>query len=141
MLSSWDIVYKLLLSIAALAISTAGLAGGGVAAASQSSKAIKAGIYTKTRASLSTLTVRDLSYSSKTENIAGLLDLAQNENRIDTIKAMQLSESFSSLRRGDKLLLTCLKNTKCQPDVYYSIAKNSDSTNFRPIPDFRRWVF
>ena len=25
-----------------------------------------------------------------------------------------------------KLLLTCLKNTKCQPDVYYSIAKNSD---------------
>ena len=116
---------KPLLSIAAVAFSTAALAGSGVALA-KSINVFKAGSYTKTGASLSTLVVKDLRYASKAENVAGLLDLAQNENRIDTLKAMQLSGSFSSLHRGDELLLTCLKNAKCQPDSVYAIAKNSD---------------
>jgi hypothetical protein len=118
-------VFRVLLSIAALVVSTAGLAGGGVAAA-KSIKAFKAGSYTKTGASLSTLAINDLRYASRAENVAGLLDLAQDENRINAIKAIQLSESFSSLRRGDELLLTCLKSARCQPDTFYSIAKNSD---------------
>jgi len=118
-------VYKLLLSIAAVAFSAAALAGSSVAVA-KSINLFKAGSYTKTGVSLSTLAIKDLRYASKAENVAGLLDLAQNESRIDTIKAMQLSGPFSSLRRGDALLLTCLKNTECQPDSFYAIAKNSD---------------
>ncbi len=123
--SSWGVVFKLLFSIAAVAISTAALAAGGAAVA-KSIKVFKAGSYTKTGVSLSSLAIKDLRFASKAENVAGLLDLAQNENRIDAIKAMQLSGPFSSLTKGDELLLTCLKNAKCQPDSFYAIAKNSD---------------
>ena len=123
--SSWGGVFKLLFSIAAVAISTAALAAGG-AAVTKSIKVFKAGSYKKTGVSLSSLAIKDLRFASKAENVAGLLDLAQNKNRIDTIKAMQLSGPFSSLSKGDELLLTCLKNAKCQPDSFYAIAKNSD---------------
>ena len=30
------------------------------------------------------------------------------------------------MRKGDELLLICLKNVKCQPDSFYASAKNSD---------------
>lgn len=123
--SSWGPVLKLLLPITAVVFSTATLAAGGAALA-KSKQVFKAGSYSKAGASLSTVVAKDLRYASKAENVAGLLDLAQDENRIETIKAMQLSGSFSSLHRGDELLLICLKNAKCQPENVYAVAKNSE---------------
>lgn len=118
-------MFKLLLTLAALAASTVAFSSGGAAVA-KSITAFKAGAYTKTGASIAALTARDFRHASKAENVAGLLDLAQKENRIDAIEAIQLSGSYSGLRKGDELLLTCLKNVKCQPDSFYAIAKSSD---------------
>ena len=118
-------MFKLLLTLAALAASTAAFSSGGAAVA-KTITAFKAGAYTKTGASIAALTARDLRHASKAENVAGLLDLAQKENRIDAIQAIQLSGSYAGLRKGDELLLICLKNVKCQPDSFYASAKNSD---------------
>jgi hypothetical protein len=123
--SSWGAVFKLLLTLVALAASTAAFSGGGAAVA-KSITIFKAGTYTKTATSIAALTASDLRHASKAENVAGLLDLAQNENRIDAVQAIQLSGSYSGLRKGDDLLLICLKNAKCQPDSFYASAKNSD---------------
>lgn len=123
--SSWDAVFKLLLTLIALAVSSAAFSGGGTAV-TKTISVFKAGNYTKTVTSIAALTARDLRHASKAENVAGLLDLAQKENRIDAIQAIQLSGSFSGLRKGDELLLICLKNGKCQPDSFYASAKNSD---------------
>ena len=115
-------MFKLLLTLAALAASTAAFSSGGAAVA-KTITAFKAGAYTKTGASIAALTARDLRHASKAENVAGLLDLAQKENRIDAIQAIQLSGSYAGLRKGDELLLICLKNVKCQPDSFYASAK------------------
>ena len=45
----------------------------------------RAGKYVKP-ARLTTLAVKDLSYASKADNVAGLLELASAENRIDPTK-------------------------------------------------------
>lgn len=126
MLNIWAAVFRLLLLVASLAISANSLAGGG-AVATKSILTFKAGNYTKSGASISSLAVKDLRYATKSENVAGLLDLAQNESRLDTIKAIELSGPFSSMWRGDELLLKCLKKAQCKPETVYSIAKNSDT--------------
>ena len=77
----------------------------------------KAGTYQKA-GRLASLSATDLRFASKVENIHGLLELAEQEHRIDPIQMMQLSRSFSSTSHGDSLLLTCLRNTKCQPDKF-----------------------
>ena len=77
----------------------------------------KAGTYQKA-GRLVSLSATDLRFASKVENIHGLLELAEQEHRIDPIQMMQLSRSFSSTSHGDSLLLTCLRNTKCQPDKF-----------------------
>jgi hypothetical protein len=121
-LNSSGTVYRFLVSVVAALISSTALAGGGTAVA-KSLNIFKAGNYTKTGVSLSSLAIKDLRYASKAENVAGLLDLAQNENRIEPIKAMQLSGPFSRLRHGDELLLTCLKSEKCDPEVFPAVAQ------------------
>lgn len=123
--SSWGAVFKLFLTLVAFAASTPAFSGGGTAV-TKSITAFKAGAYTKTGASIAVVTTRDLRYASKAENVAGLLDLAQKENRIDAIQAIQLSGPYSSMRKGDDLLLICLKSPKCQPESFYAGAKNSD---------------
>lgn len=84
----------------------------------------KAGSYQKV-GRLASLSAKDLRFASKVENVHGLLELAEQEHRIDPIQMMQLSRSFSSTSHGDSLLLTCLHNTKCQPAEFIKAVNTS----------------
>lgn len=84
----------------------------------------KAGDYMKV-GRLAVLSAKDLRYASKSENINGLLELAEQENRIDTIQMLQLSRSYASVDDGDSMLLACLQNAKCQPDKFLKVANTS----------------
>jgi hypothetical protein len=72
----------------------------------------KAGEYARP-ASLATLSVADLRHARRADNISGLLELAELENRIDPIEKMQFSRAYRSTHQGDVLLLTCLQSDKC----------------------------
>lgn len=84
----------------------------------------KAGDYVKV-GRLAVLSAKDLRYARKSENINGLLELAQQENRIDTIQMLQLNRSYASVVDGDSLLLACLQNARCQPDKFLKVANTS----------------
>ena len=84
----------------------------------------KAGSYVKA-GRLATLSAKDLRNASKVENINGLLELAEMENRIDPIQMMQLSRRFGSVVNGDRMLLACLQNAKCKPDIFIQVTNKS----------------
>jgi len=98
--------------------------GAGVALVHNLEHVFKAGNHVKV-ARIASLHAEDLRYATKTENINGLLELAQSENRIDPIQMMQLSRSYASAANGDSMLLACLQNAKCQPDKFVEIANTS----------------
>ena len=84
----------------------------------------RAGKYSRP-ARLGTLTVKDLRYASTAENVGGLLELATLENRIDPVEMMQFARAYRTTTNGDVLLLTCLRNAMCRPDVYLQIVSTS----------------
>ncbi len=98
--------------------------GGGGAVLRNLEHVFRAGKYVKP-ARIATLTVRDLRYASKVDNVSGLLELAERENRIDPIEMMRLATPFASLDNGDELLLACLQAARCQPKTFLEIAKTS----------------
>ena len=85
----------------------------------------KAGKYQKV-ATLTTIAKADLSYATKADNVHGLLDLAVQENRIDTISLIQLGNRFSAEKNGDRILLACLKITACQPEKFLESIRTSE---------------
>lgn len=84
----------------------------------------KAGGYVKV-GRLAALSAKDLRYASKSENINGLLELAEQENRIDTIQMLQLTRPYATVADGDSMLLACLQNAKCQPDKFLMVSNTS----------------
>ncbi len=72
----------------------------------------KTGSYTKPDASLKVLASSDLGHVSKVHNISGLLELAQNENRIDSIAVIRLSAVVSELNSGRLTSAGMSKNFK-----------------------------
>jgi hypothetical protein len=97
---------------------------GGVAAIGAVPTVFKAGRYSKV-ARLATLHADDLRYASKADNIDGLLALAQAENRLDAVDALQLSARFNPIDSGDLLLLTCIRSQACDPERFLGIAQTS----------------
>ncbi len=75
---------------------------------------------------ISALTVRDLKYASKAENIDGLLELAVIEGRVDKVGSMMAWSRFNAIHSGDLLLLRCLQTPRCEPVPFSSIARASD---------------
>jgi hypothetical protein len=98
--------------------------GGGGAVLRNLEHVFRAGKYVKP-ARIATLTAKDLGYASKVDNVNGLLELAQQENRIDPIEMMRLATPFTSLSNGDAMLLACLQTARCQPRTFLEIAKTS----------------
>ena len=84
----------------------------------------RAGGYSR-QARLGTLTLKDIGHASKIENINGLIDLAQIENRIDPIQAIRFSYLYQQMDQGHVLLLTCLRHPGCRPDVFYDVVQTS----------------
>jgi len=74
---------------------------------------------------LAGLSAKDLRHANRLENINGLLELAANENRIDTIQMLQLPRSYVSVADGDRMLLACLQNAMCQPDKFLVVLNTS----------------
>jgi hypothetical protein len=74
---------------------------------------------------ISSLTLKDLSYGTKAENIDDLLTLAMNENRIDFVQKFKYAQKFQELPEGDKLLFICLKHPNCDLEEFSSIASKS----------------
>lgn len=98
--------------------------GGAGALVSDLQYVFKSGEYLKV-ARLASLSAKDLRYASRVENITGLLELAQQENRIDPIQMMRLSKLYASVADGDGLLLVCLRNISCQPEKFTEIVNTS----------------
>lgn len=63
--------------------------------------------------------------ASKIENIQELINLAVKENRINFLDQFQYIKLFKSMKDGDRLLLKCLKNPKCNLKNYSLIVKKS----------------
>lgn len=84
----------------------------------------KAGRYVKVTR-LTSLTAHDLRYASKVDNINGLLELAEQEQRIDPVQMMQLSRRFTAVANGDHMLLACLQHSKCRPETFVEVIKTS----------------
>lgn len=76
-------------------------------------------------ARLAGLSAHDLRPASKAENISSILELAEKENRIDTIQMMQLARSFALIPDGDRVLLACLQKESCQPERFLEIVRTS----------------
>ena len=74
----------------------------------------RAGKYARP-ARLATLSMKDLKYSTVADNIVGLVQLAQDENRIDPIAAMRIHRRYENVQRGDELLFSCLRVARCRP--------------------------
>jgi len=85
----------------------------------------KAGSYKKF-SQIGSLTSKDLNYATKVENIEGILDLAAQENRIDSIQMLRYAKLYSSQNKGDLLLLKCLKVRGCNPESFIGIIKTSE---------------
>lgn len=84
----------------------------------------KAGDYARV-ARLANLTSKDLRFASKVDNVNGLLELAEQERRIDPIQMMRLSRAYSSSIDGDGLLLICLRVSACQPETFLQVVNTS----------------
>lgn len=99
--------------------------GGGVALTERVlEKTFKAGKYER-RAQLAMLGANDLSHASKVDNIHGLLELAEAENRIDPVQMLRYSRLYSKQEQGDHLLLGCLKVITCNPEHFLGIKSSS----------------
>lgn len=98
--------------------------GAAPTAVTKASAVFRAGKYLKP-ASLSTVTIRDLTFANRLDNVDGLLDLATAENRIDPVTAMQIRGRYLTIADGDVLLLTCLRHLACQPQPFLDIAQTS----------------
>jgi len=111
--------------IVSLILAFQGAQSAGYAVAERGVEAVfKAGKY-KRSAQLVVLGANDLSHASKAENIHGLLELAEAENRIDTVHMLQYSRLYSKMDGGDHLLLTCLKVSSCNPEQFLKIRATS----------------
>ena len=99
---------------------------GAVAAAAVDSVVyvFKAGRYAKV-GRLTALHADDLKYATRAETIDGLFALAQAENRVSDIDAIQLAAKYGRVKSGDTLLLTCLKVRACNPDSFLTVAQKS----------------
>lgn len=84
----------------------------------------KAGNYVKF-ARLTSLTANDLRHASRLDNVNGLLELAEQEHRIDPIQMMQLSSRFTKAADGDHMLLACLQHPKCRPETFLEVVNTS----------------
>ena len=84
----------------------------------------RAGSYVKV-GRLVSLHLDDLGHASKVDNIDGLLELAKQEKRLDTIRTMKLRPLFLSKEAGDGLLLTCLRDKACEPEIFSRIQATS----------------
>lgn len=101
----------------AIACSGSAWAGSGVGLA-KIVHGFKAGNYIKSEATLASLGAKNLRYASSADNVAGILELAQKEGRIDTIQMMQLSGPYSRMTNGDALLLRCFQYSRCKPEIF-----------------------
>lgn len=95
-----------------------------VSVVTRGDEAFRAGSYVKV-GRLVSLHLDDLRHASKADNIDGLLELAKQEKRIDTIRMMQLRPLFLKKEAGDQLLLTCLRHETCQPEIFSRIQATS----------------
>ncbi len=62
---------------------------------------------------------------SKTENIQSLIKLAIKENRTNFTEQFRHIKKFNSLKKGDQLLLICLKNTECNLNKFNDLMSQS----------------
>ena len=110
-------VLKQVLVSLAIACSGSTWAGSGVGLA-KTVHGFKAGSYIKSEATLASLGAKNLRYASSADNVAGVLELANKEGRIDTIQMMQLSGPYSRMANGDALLLRCFQYLRCKPELF-----------------------
>ena len=77
------------------------------------------------RIRLSSVTVRDLRIAQRGGNVMDLLEIAQQERRMDPFRSLQLVRGYSALPAGDELLLRCLQVAACEPKRFLSIVQTS----------------
>lgn len=114
------------LLIAALLLPAIAVAGG-ARVADTVGHVFRAGSYSKA-ARIVSLTARDLSFASKSDNIDGLLRLANIERRVDPDPVVQsgLWARYNAIPSGDALLLRCLQSTTCDPSTCSGVAVLSE---------------
>jgi len=75
---------------------------------------------------LQKVTLKHLSANSKSDNIINLLSLAAKEKRLKSFSSQfKYREVFTSIEKGDSLLLKCLKHQKCDIEKYSNIMTKS----------------
>jgi hypothetical protein len=116
--------FAALLALLVCAMSSAVAAPAPAAMLEPVATVFRAGKYARP-ARLATLTAKDLKYATVADNIGGLVDLAQAENRIDLAAAMQIRRRYETVQRGDELLFTCLRAAQCQPMLFADVASVS----------------
>ena len=72
------------------------------------------------------LTFKDLAYQSKGDNINQLIDKGIDSGKIDLFKMASLRKKYGNIKNGDRILLSCLKQTKCNPEEAATIAQKSE---------------
>ena len=74
---------------------------------------------------LSKLTVNSLKLKNKSDNLHFLTKLAVKEGRIKFAEQFKYLEKYNNFRRGDILLLKCLKREECNLEEYTKIISSS----------------
>jgi hypothetical protein len=113
----------------ALLLAPAIALGAGAGAAVAVGKGFTAGKYYNRTATIAKLTAADLGNAGRAENIDGLLALASAERRLnldDPSRLLRTHSAYKEIPYGDRLLLGCLKDPRCDPLACADIARVSD---------------
>ncbi len=81
---------------------------------------------------LKSITLSDLAFSTKAENIATLIDKAAEAGKLPASKLFHYAKEYNKIDNGDEILLKCIQSEGCDPDNYIAAVKKSNPHSGSP---------